>query len=144
MLGRERNISFDKVERVDSSYHSMGTSWSWFQRTDSVESFRISLSLFGVGEIIPVCVFRGEGAHMTGWSGVMWGDDVVDYEGNQEDLAHAFVSRLETLIFTPAKSLPSAPAPGARKRYSCSACGQGAAPGQTVCAYCGGGVESQG
>lgn len=139
---RTRTIEFDAVDQVDYRYSSRGTSWSYFRRNDSVETYRISLILAGSGERVPVASFRGEGAVMTGVGGVLRGDSLVDWQGDQQDASRALFDRLKDLIESPDRKLPGR-AVGRAPIRSCVECGQAAPPNYANCLYCGGRVEQR-
>lgn len=134
---RHRLIPFARIDHLDYRYGSLPTSFSMFHgTTDRLEKFTIELVLDD-GERVHVTSFRGEGAAMTGMSGVLLGGDaLIDYAGTQEAASRDLVELLmETMGVPLGKRLGSA-----RVRV-CSACGRSAGPGNERCAYCGGAVE---
>jgi len=90
-------IPFGRIERIDYSFGSMMTDWSLFQgETDRLESFTISLMLDDPHEKVKLFSFMGEGSVSTGWSGVLFGgDDVVDYQGDQEASSRDYAEALK-------------------------------------------------
>lgn len=133
---RHRLIPFARIDHLDYRYGSLPTSFSMFHgTTDRVEKFTIEVVLEN-GEQVHLASFRGEGAAMTGMSGVLLGGDaMIDYAGNQEAASRDLVELLVDTIGVPlGKRLGSA-----RVRV-CSACGRHAGAAGDRCAYCGGTV----
>lgn len=130
---RHRFIPFARVDHIDYRFGSLTTSWSrWYGATDQLEKFSIDLVLDD-DQRIRVASFRGAGSVMTGLGGALWGDSLVDYAGNQEDVSRALVELLVDTIGVPLGK----PLASARVRV-CSACGLHAGPRDTRCTACGG------
>jgi hypothetical protein len=130
---RHRFIPFARVDHIDYRFGSLTTSWSrWYGAADQLEKFSIDLVLDD-DQRIRVASFRGAGSVMTGLGGALWGDSLVDYAGNQEDVSRALVELLVDTIGVPLGK----PLASARVRV-CSACGLHAGPRDTRCTACGG------
>lgn len=141
---RHHIVHFDAIANIEYSFHSVGTSWVWFwrwgiERSDQVESFRVGVALRDSGQVIPIATFRGEGSSMTGLTGVLLGDSLIDAEGTQEDASRQFVELLERTLEVPiGRPLILG---GTRSLYVCGGCGRSGAPGRASCLYCGGAIE---
>lgn len=97
LLSFERVVPFDEISHIEYRFASMATSWSlWIGARDAVESFSISLALGDRSEI-SLFSFAGEGARMTGVRGVLFGDSVVDFEGDQKDRSLGYLEALMEL-----------------------------------------------
>ena len=144
LFNSDREIAFARVSYIDYDFKSWGTSWAWMwrwgaERADQVESFRIALALKNPEELVPIAAFRGEGSAMTGAAGVLFGDSIVDAEGDQKDTSRTFVEVLERLLETRV----GRPLLASDRRGSilvCNACGRSAAANQDKCLYCGGAI----
>ncbi len=78
-------VKFDDIDRISYTFFSIPTSWSIFiGKMDEIETYRVSLVIFPNIEI-KLFKFAGEGSILTGWKGVMVGDDsIFDEKGTQE------------------------------------------------------------
>ena len=146
-LPRERTIRFDEVERLDYRFGSMGTSWGWtsdgYGAHDSMETFSVSLVLYRGNERVPLFSWIGEGARTTGWTGVLTGDSLIDFEGDQEASSKGFVARLQEVSGIPLRRDPSrlVQALGGPR---CTSCDRANPVNQTRCQYCGAGLTAAG
>ncbi len=97
LINRTKHIRFDRIMRIDYSFGSFTTSWSFVSgKQDQVEKFTVSLVLQGRREKVKLFSFSGEGSAATGWSGVLFGgDDIVDYAGDQEAASRRYVRLLK-------------------------------------------------
>lgn len=130
---RHRFIPFARVDHIDYRFASLTTALAWFYgAADQVERFSLDLVLDD-DERIRVASFRGAGSVMTGLGGVLMGDSLVDYAGNQEDVSRALVERLVETIGVPLGK----PLASARVRV-CSDCGRHANLRDPRCSACGG------
>ncbi|MGI0118785.1 hypothetical protein [Zooshikella sp. RANM57] len=81
-------ISFNEIEYLDYGFSDFATGWGLsldeggITKTDTIEKYTLSISTKR-GEKYKLCSFRGEGAKMTGLLGVLTGDDLIDFSGNQ-------------------------------------------------------------
>jgi hypothetical protein len=140
----DREVPFSRVSYIDYDFKSWGTSWAWMwrwgaERADQVESFRVAVALKDPEELVPIAAFRGEGSSMTGAAGVLFGDSLVDAEGDQEDTSRSFVEVLERLLDTRV-GRPLLASDRRGSIFVCKACGRSAAPSQDKCLYCGGAI----
>jgi hypothetical protein len=70
--------------------------------TDAIDIFTVQLVLRDSGVHVDLFSFVGEGAAMTGVSGVLLGTDtLVDLQGDQEDASRNYVELLSRLIGVP-------------------------------------------
>lgn len=130
---RHRFIPFSRVDHVEYRFDSLTTSIArTYGATDQLEKFSIELVLDD-DERVLVADFRGAGSIMTGMTGVLSGDSLIDYAGTQEDVSRALVERLVEILGVPLGK----PLASARVRV-CSACGRYAAVRDTRCNVCGG------
>lgn len=80
---RKRSFHFKNISHFDYGYNSMSTSWDIFGNShDSVENYQIGLVLTN-RDTVHLFSFRGEGSSMTGLGGVLMGDSLWDYQGDQ-------------------------------------------------------------
>lgn len=93
-------IRFERIESIGYGYKSMSRAWSfWSGTTDEIEIYTVALVLSQPSETVILFKFTGEGAAMTGWSGVLLGDDdIVDYSGDQEKKSLGYVEMLQEAI----------------------------------------------
>ncbi len=134
---RTRVIRFREVARVTYSFASMPTSWDFRGHAhDELESFTVGLELQGSGEVVSVARFVGEGAvgSLSTW---LLGDDLVDYEGTQEDDSRAFVTELCQRIGVGLGPALKPVVDESGRAWKCSRCGRRVAP-KPKCLYCGG------
>jgi hypothetical protein len=134
-------IPFSRIERLSYGFAAFGTEWGAFwERTDQVESFTVGLVLRAPEETLDLFSFRGEGSVQTGWTGVLLGDSLVDFEGDQADASRSFVRILQE--FTGASLTGPLPhiANQAGERFSCEQCKRPSPPNKKKCMYCGGGL----
>jgi len=93
-------IHFKRIKSIGYGYKAMPRAWSfWSGTTDGIDIYTVALVLAQPSENIILFKFTGEGAAMTGWSGVMLGDDdIVDYSGDQEKKSLNYVEMLQEAI----------------------------------------------
>lgn len=95
LLERTHVYAFGDLSHIDYKFSSMSTGWDMFGRdTGSLEKFIVSVTT-REGEPIELFAFRGDGTGMTGVTGVMLGDSLVDYEGDQAGKSLGFVEQLQ-------------------------------------------------
>lgn len=89
-------IPFSNIERIDYSYFDIATRWIpyAYETTDQVECFTVSLCLIQPEEKVKLFSFIGEGAVETGWIGVLQGDEIVDFCGDQAPSSRNYVNLL--------------------------------------------------
>jgi len=123
----------------------MGTSWGgWmtaFQRQDSVESYTVGLKMKDTEEL-PLFSFRGEGANMTGIGGVLMGDDLVDFEGDQEDTSRAFLDLMKQTLSLGLGAAKPALRDAKGAEWACTECHRAGPARPSRCLYCGGDVKA--
>lgn len=89
-----KTIPFNRIERIDYDVSSLSTSWTWFGETaDEVDEYKVGV-LTHDGRRIKLWSFIGEGSAETGFWGVMMGDSVIDYSGNQGSASLQFAEAL--------------------------------------------------
>ena len=140
LLPWRTEIPFDRVEYITYRFGRLVTGWDlWVGTTDQVETFRVGLALQDPRGAVTLLRFRGLGSVMTGWSGVLLGDDsVVDCRGTQEESAWDFLTHLRRLLGVPL-GRPIEPVADVRSVYhACAACGRYSPPNKSRCQYCGG------
>lgn len=138
---RETRLDFDAVDHVEYGYGSFSTSFFTtvqsgrlsLQSADSLERFRVALVLKN-GERLPLFSFVGDGERMTGGLGVLLGDSLVDFSGEQEAESYRFVRHLQRL--TGFRLGPALAAGLEAGRQKCPSCGHENAP-RARCLYCG-------
>lgn len=133
----QRILEFDDVHYLDYGFGSLGTDWGWsadgLGRQDQVETFHIDI-MTRDNDRLRVCAFRGEGAVMTGWEGLLLGnDDVVDFSGTQEEESRQFVNALAKILDVPLGK----PADEEIEMATCLGCGRPVSPYNPKCLYCG-------
>jgi hypothetical protein len=88
-------IPFKRIKSISYAYDSMSTSYSLLRGSmDEVENYSIYLELTNPEERLKVFNFFGEGAVNTGLTGVLCGDDIVDFKGDQEDTSRSYIDLL--------------------------------------------------
>jgi hypothetical protein len=99
-----RIIAFEDIAYLLYEFGSVGTDWvasrTTFSRADQLESFRIGLGLRSKEELW-LTAFRGEGSVPTGALGVVFGDSLIDLQGDQEDQSRSLIDWLEKLTGAP-------------------------------------------
>lgn len=144
----ERLIPYARLARIEYRYGSLGTGFVWggwsalslrgrpiAHASDSVEWFTIELVLQNPHERVEALFFSGEGAKLTGAWGVLMGDSVVDFAGDQERESRDVFELIER--FTGVG--PSGRIAGAKRGdgRACSVCGYPLGAGDARCSYCG-------
>ena len=130
-------IPFRKVERLEYRFGSVPTSATIGGHIpDQVERFRVELVLDD-GEHVPLFSFRGEGSAMTGAVGVLWGDSIADFSGDQETTSRAYVDLLQQYLGVSLGGVPRL-ADAAGRTWACRSCERPAPPRPGKCLYCGG------
>lgn len=133
----ETLVSFDAISHLDYTFHEMPTSIgftsSGLGAQDSVEKFKITVVTKG-HDSYEIGSFRGEGAKMTGWTGVILGDDdMYDLAGTQGSESRGFVNALAERLGVPIGRQYEF----AENTIPCPACEMGNAPARKKCLYCG-------
>ncbi len=135
-----RTIPFRDIRCFTYEFNSLGTDWSFslfrpFQRQDQLESFAVGVRLAG-GEHLKLFSFRGEGSRRTGWSGVFFGDSIVDFSGKQEATSRHYVDSLCEMTGKPIGDKTPSPLEHIGRRTACSNCGRPRASRSAPCYYC--------
>lgn len=91
-----KEISFARIDYIETKFSSMATSWSMFAgATDQFEKFSIILHLQRPRGRYTLIDFRGEGSVSTGWKGVLiGGDSLIDVRGDQEESFQSYYELL--------------------------------------------------
>jgi hypothetical protein len=88
-------LRFSDVSHFEYRYGSLATSWDILGNVhDSLESYSVSAALHR-GEDIYLISFRGAGSAHTGALGVLRGDSVVDFQGDQGSRSLGFIDALQ-------------------------------------------------
>ena len=130
-------LDFDDVWYIEYAFKSSGTDWGYtssgYKNLDEMEKFSILLVTKNEKKHF-VCSFSGEGAVSTGWSGILIGhDDIIDYEGTQENESKQFVEYLcKILDVTLGKPIPES-----IPMKECPECTRETSPYSPKCLYCG-------
>jgi hypothetical protein len=136
LFNKTKLIDFTELSHIDYTYNSIGTSWGFkapgFGRHDQVESFTISI-VTKEKEKYVVCSFRGEGAVSTGWMGIIFGDDIIDFSGTQESDSRQFVSYLSKRLGIPIGKQYDF----SKIETNCQSCGRRISKFSSKCMYCG-------
>jgi len=146
VLRRRQIIHFKQISHLRYQYSAQGTSWGMtgegYGQHDKWETFTISLVLARPpGEQI-LFRFSGAGSVETGWVGVLAGDSLIDYEGDQEDASLAVVQHLSRLLDVPIgrPADPVAKTTGSGNETqgeTCPTCGRPRPLSRKTCLYCG-------
>lgn len=97
ILQSETEIGFDDISHIEYRYGSLTTSFDWLGNAqDVLESFSVDLALHD-GSEHRLFSFRGDGARSTGAVGVLLGDSLVDYQGDQAKRSLSYVDALQEL-----------------------------------------------
>ncbi|MFO0553392.1 MAG: hypothetical protein U0271_33720 [Polyangiaceae bacterium] len=97
LLERTTEVPFAEISHIAYRYGSLATSWDILGRVhDSLESYSIALVLTD-GSEVSLFSFRGEGSASTGLSGMLLGDSLIDYQGNQGARSLAYIDALQEL-----------------------------------------------
>ncbi|MCF6314594.1 MAG: hypothetical protein L3J39_19255 [Verrucomicrobiales bacterium] len=139
LRAHETVVPFDAVSHIDYDYASSGTSWGLsfqnfegYERHDSVERFMVKIVTHN-NDKHDICAFRGEGAEMTGWSGVLLGGDkAYDFSGTQAEESQVFVSYLCELLNVPIGK----PFDSSGLMVECKNCGRETSKAREKCLYC--------
>jgi hypothetical protein len=141
---RGRRIPFSKIECVDYRYGGVGRSWGLtpggLRGTDAIDIFTVQLVLRDSGVHVDLFSFVGEGAAMTGVSGVLLGTDtLVDLQGDQEDASRNYVELLSRLIGVPIGRPVAWRSKAVQQGLmtNCLRCGQTIPIDREHCLYCG-------
>lgn len=98
LIHTKREIPFSQIQRIDYAFDELMTSWNFLSgTTDQLEFFRVSLVVGSIYQekYVKLWTFWGEGSVMTGWSGWLLGDSLVDMSGKQEAQSRDYVSLLK-------------------------------------------------
>jgi len=96
---RQKKIPFTRIAAVLYNLRTFGTDWGFFTGfTDQYETYAVGLNLQSPHEDVELAAFRGEGSVSTGTTGVLLGDDIVDFSGDQEDTSRGFVEQLREIV----------------------------------------------
>jgi|GEM_PF-2484452 len=140
-------IPFKNIRSVDVSEITVGTSpgytpdgLGWH---DQKENFIPCLTTVD-GRKIDLISFYGEGAVLTGWWGVLLGDQIIDFKGRQEQRARDFIERVAAMIGIPCghDSTILADNRSGADRVKCSSCGHFNTGSHKKCLYCGAVIAS--
>lgn len=94
-ITREKTYAFSEISHVLYKYRSMTLGWDMFGRdTNRAEAFDVGFELFDRDEVL-LFAFRGDGHGMTGATGVLLGDSVVDTGGDQADASLGYVDLIQ-------------------------------------------------
>jgi hypothetical protein len=137
----ENRVSFAVIDHIEYGFGDWATSFFTavqsgryaLRGADSVERFYVALVL-KTGQSLPLFVFVGDGERMTGLAGVLMGDGIVDFSGEQESESLLFVKQLQQL--TRLQLGPALPGNLERRGQKCSSCGHANAA-RARCLYCG-------
>ncbi len=140
-LTRETRLAFGDVAHIEYGFASTSTSFfgtysagrATLQSADSIERFHIGLVLKD-GRQLPLFSFVGDGEKMNGLLGVLLGDSIIDFSGEQEDDSYAFVKALQDL--TGLQLGPALPGGVEQRGPKCPSCGHANVP-RARCLYCG-------
>jgi len=132
-FGAVAHIEYGFDDWTTSAISSVESGRFTLRGADSVERFRVALVL-KTGTRVPLFAFVGDGERMTGVAGVLMGDSVVDFTGEQETESLAFVKQLQRL--TGLSLGPQLADNIDRGSNQCSSCGQANVP-RPRCLYCG-------
>lgn len=136
-------LEFDDIRYLDYGFGSFGTEWGWsfegWGRQDQVETFYIDI-VSRDDERLRVCAFRGEGAVMTGWGGVLLSEDsLLDVSGTQEGESRQFVNYLAKVLDVPVGQ----PIDEDVEMATCPACNRSVSLYNPKCLYCGAEVNPE-
>ncbi len=135
-------IPFEKISHIDISELTVGTEpgltpdgFSW---RDQKENF-IPYIMTTDGRKVDLLSFYGEGSIITGWWGVILGDQIIDFKGRQEKRAREFAERIAKMIGVPfgVESKAISVTKSTDGKIKCAGCGHYNAIGHTKCLYCG-------
>ena len=107
-FGRKRSewtrlIPFEAIERLDYSFAEAGINRDslLLGSHDSIECYTLSIILRKEGERVVLGRFSGEGSVDHGWKGILVGDDVLDYRGDQWECSLGVVKLLQAMTGLP-------------------------------------------
>lgn len=135
-------IPFAKVRYIDVSQITVGGSpgltqggFNWRDQQENFIPYVMSVD----GTKIDLIGFLGEGSVLTGWGGVLLGDEMVDFRGKQEEKARKFASAVAMLIGVPCgiESKVLAEARSTDGKLKCPSCSHLNAINYKKCLYCG-------
>jgi len=137
LFKRKRKLSFNDIRYIDYRFESIPTSLTFslegFTSADNIERFVVELVTNK--KKYKVCTFKGEGARMTGWTGVFMGDSIVDFEGTQGFDSRQFANLLSEFIGKPLSTDDEMFE--AINTQTCKHCGQEFSENLARCLYCG-------
>jgi hypothetical protein len=88
-------LRYSDISHFEYRYGSLATSWDFLGNVhDSLESYSVSAALHR-GEEVYLISFRGAGSAQTGALGVLLGDSVVDFQGDQGSRSLGFIDALQ-------------------------------------------------
>lgn len=148
---RETVIPYARLARIEYRFGSLGTGLIGGYRaprsftghvhrtghsSDQIEWFTIELVLQNPFERVEALFFTGEGAKLTGVYGVLMGDSVVDFAGEQEQESLEVFDLIERFTGVgPSGRIAGAKLGGAGRE--CSVCQHPCGPDAVRCVYCG-------
>jgi hypothetical protein len=108
LFREEQQVPFAAIEFIHYEYSRVSTdvsrAWHGPSLADSFNWFTVALAVKGRTDPLLLFRFAGEGAVMTGASGVLVGDSIIDIEGDQESASKDFVGHLRRCLGVPVRS----------------------------------------
>jgi hypothetical protein len=95
LFRRTVTLRFSDISHFEYRFGSVATGWDVLGNVhDSLESYSVSAALYH-GEEVYLISFRGAGAAQTGVLGVLMGDSLVDFQGDQGSRSLGFIDALQ-------------------------------------------------
>lgn len=135
-------IPFTNIRYVDVSEITVGTSlgytpdgMGWRDQQENFIPYLMTID----GRRIDLVSFYGEGTVQTGWWGVLFGDQIIDFKGRQEKRSREFTEKVATLIGVPVgvDSKILADTRSSNGKIKCVSCGHFNVSSYEKCLYCG-------
>ena len=135
------NVSFQDIAYLDYEHSEIPLGWTWRgHTTNSLEQFRVVAVLKRDKSKITLAKFTGHAAGMTGLEGVLWGDGLVDFSGDQDQKSNALVEFLVKSTGLPLGEPLKATELLQKSKFACSECNKPCLEHIKKCIYCGGAI----
>lgn len=140
---KSSSIPFSTIEYIDRDKYEMPSSFGFapggYGYHDTFEFINVCAVTNERHEMVPLFQFWGDGSENTGWTGVIFGDDVIDFHGDQENAAINFAQLIAKATGTRVGISREVIIPTNEngKKIYCVQCNHQLAPHVTRCIYCG-------
>jgi hypothetical protein len=146
VVNTTETIPFASIRHIDISEMTVGTEPGYTPDglgwRDQKENF-IPYIMTVDGRKIDLLSFYGEGSVLSGWWGILLGDQIIDYKGRQEKRSREFAERIATMVGVPCgvDSKIVADTRSTAGKIKCSSCEHFNGGSHEKCLYCGANIQ---